>query len=156
MGKREMPTKLRERQEKQRQETIEKVKKAIEDLKVEGCKVTMSNLAERTGLARATLSKPHIEDILNEKRVCKYERVKIQKDSSKKDRIDFELEIEDLKKKIYDLEKEKKNMKIKMTEVELENYKQKERIAKLLGELQLLSQKIRMHGIKIEQYSKDI
>lgn len=156
MARREIPTKLQERQEQQRKETIEKVRTAIDELKAEGYKVTMTNLSERTGLARATLSKPHIDDVLKEKRVCKYERVKVNKDNSKKDRIDFELEIEDLKKKVYDLETEKKNMKIKMTKIELENYKQKERIAKLIGELQSLSQKARMHGVRLETFSEDI
>ena len=155
MASRVIPTKLKERQEQQRKETIEKVKTAIDDIKAEGCKVTMTNLSERTGLARATLSKPHIDEVLKEKRVCKYERVKIEKDNSKKDRIDLELEIEDLKKKVYDLTKEKKDMKIKITELELDNYKKKDRIEKLLGELQSLSQKARMHGVRVDRLLED-
>lgn len=147
---RELPEKLLEQQAKKRKLTANTVQKAIDELKAEGCKVTMSNLVERTGFARATLSKPHVEEVLKNNRVCKYERIRVKKDNLKKDRADFELEIEELKKKLNDISIENMEMKNKMNALKVENYEQKDRIAQLLGELQNLNQKARMHGVRLE------
>ena len=38
--------------------------------------------------------------------------------------------------------------------MKVENYELKDRVSKLLGELQLLSQKARMHGLRLELIKK--
>lgn len=61
-----MPKGLVEKQELQRQETINKVLRACADIKNEGMKVTISVLVEYTGLSRSTFFKPHIRELLAE------------------------------------------------------------------------------------------
>lgn len=63
-NKRELPKGLAEKQELQRQQTINKVLRAIADMEGEGRKVTISVLVEFTGLSRSTFAKPHIRELL--------------------------------------------------------------------------------------------
>lgn len=65
-NKKKLPKGLTEKQELQRQETINKVLRACADIKSEGGKVTISALVEYTGLSRSTFSKPHIRELLAE------------------------------------------------------------------------------------------
>ena len=69
-SKRALPQGLKDAQETKRKKTVDKVQTAKDELIAEGYKVTMTRLVERTGLARATLSKPHIEEVLKENKVC--------------------------------------------------------------------------------------
>lgn len=64
--KKKLPTALAEKQELQRQETINKVLRACADIKGEGGKVTITALVDYTGLARSTFAKPHIRKLLAE------------------------------------------------------------------------------------------
>lgn len=59
-----IPPTLVARQEHQRQETMNKVLRAIEDIKAEGRKVSISTLVEFTGLSRSAFAKPHIRSLL--------------------------------------------------------------------------------------------
>ena len=61
-----MPKGLAEKQEFQRQETVNKVLRAVADIHNEDRKVTISTLVEFTGLSRSTFSKPHIRELLVE------------------------------------------------------------------------------------------
>lgn len=61
-----LPQGLAEKQELQRQETINKVLRAASDIKSEGGKVTISTLIEYTGLSRSTFAKAHIRKLLVE------------------------------------------------------------------------------------------
>lgn len=65
-GKKKLPTGLAEKQELQRQETINKVLRACADIKNEGRKVTISALVGYTGLSRSTFAKSHIRELLSE------------------------------------------------------------------------------------------
>ncbi len=65
-NKKKLPDGLAKRQELQRQETINKVLRAIFDIKNEGRKVTISALTEFTGLSRSTFAKTHIRVLLTE------------------------------------------------------------------------------------------
>ena len=56
---------LCEKQELQRQQTINKVLRAIDDLKAQDCRLSIKNLTEYTGLSRSTFSKPHVRDLLS-------------------------------------------------------------------------------------------
>lgn len=64
--RKKLPTALAEKQELQRQETINKVLRACADIKSEGGKATVSAMVEHTGLARSTFAKPHIRELLAE------------------------------------------------------------------------------------------
>ena len=65
-NKKKLPLALAEKQELQRQETINKVLRACADIKTESGKMTISTLVDYTGLARSTFSKPHIRELLVE------------------------------------------------------------------------------------------
>jgi hypothetical protein len=64
--KKKLPNGLAKKQELQRQETINKVLRAIDDIKAEGRKVTISALVEFSGLSRSTFAKVHIRELLME------------------------------------------------------------------------------------------
>lgn len=57
-------SRLTERAARQRQHTIDLVKKAIVDLEAEGYIVSIPLLRERTGLARQTLYTAHVQSLL--------------------------------------------------------------------------------------------
>lgn len=61
-----MPENLAERQKLQRHETINKVLRAIADIKCEGEAVLILALPEYTGLSHSTFIKPHIRELLTE------------------------------------------------------------------------------------------
>lgn len=63
-NKNNLPMNLQKQQEFKKQESINKVLRAINDMKNEGRKVTISALMEFTGLSRSTFSKPHIRNLL--------------------------------------------------------------------------------------------
>lgn len=64
--KKNLPVGLAEKQELQRQQTINKVLRAVDDIINEGKKVSISALMEYTGLSRSTFAKPHIRELLVE------------------------------------------------------------------------------------------
>lgn len=64
--KKKLPTGLVKKQELQRQETINRVLRAVADVQDEGKKVTISALTEFTGLSRSTFAKSHIRELLVE------------------------------------------------------------------------------------------
>lgn len=64
--KRKLPKSLVKVQELQRQDTINKVLRAVTDIKNESRQVTISVLMEYTGISRSTFSKPHIRKLLAE------------------------------------------------------------------------------------------
>ncbi len=59
-----LPKQLTEKQELLRQQSINKVLRAIEELKAEGRSVTIAALVEFTGLSRSVFSKGHIRELL--------------------------------------------------------------------------------------------
>lgn len=63
-NKNNLPIELQKQQELKKQESINKVLRAINDMKNEGRKVTISALMEFTGLSRLTFAKPHIRELL--------------------------------------------------------------------------------------------
>lgn len=65
-NKKDFPIELQKQQELKKQESINKVLRAIADMDNEGRKVTISALMEFTGLSRSTLFKPHIWMLLVE------------------------------------------------------------------------------------------
>jgi len=62
-----LPHVIKEKQEFQRQQTVNKVLRAIKDLDNEGINIRIKDLIEYTGLARSTFAKKHVRDVLIEK-----------------------------------------------------------------------------------------
>lgn len=57
---------LRKNQQKQREETYQKIQKAVEFLLEEGWEITKVNIREESGLAASTFSKDHVKKFLLE------------------------------------------------------------------------------------------
>jgi hypothetical protein len=158
MSKRNLPEKLQQKQEAKRQESIELVQNAINELKAEGCKVTMTALVERTGLARATLSNTHTDKVLKNNKVCKYEKLKVLNTNENKvprTKADFELAIAESMVKINSLTEENTKLRNMLNAEKVSNYELKKANSKLLSELQILSQKARMKGVRLELLRSD-
>lgn len=62
-----IPRELKEKQELQRQKTINAVLRAIERLKAEGFDIRIKDLVEYTGLSRSVFGKNHIRKVLMDK-----------------------------------------------------------------------------------------
>lgn len=61
-----LPNALAEKQERQRQETANKVLHAFIELQAQGCRLSISNLMDFTGLSRSVFSKPHVRAVMAE------------------------------------------------------------------------------------------
>jgi hypothetical protein len=61
-----IPQSLSEKQEFQRQQTINKVLRAIDDLQSQGCRLSIKNMMDYTGLSRSTFSKTHVRKVLSQ------------------------------------------------------------------------------------------
>lgn len=149
--KRELNSKLREKQEKEREESKAKVLIAIEELKNEGFEVSTKLLIERTGLSRSTFSKDHIIDVLRQEKVCRFKNGMILKD---KDSKQYLLEVE---KRIRELEVEnqklKKDLNVQINKnlkLEIEIAEKQEQCEVLRGQLMVLYQKASNRGIDLE------
>ncbi len=66
----ELPKALAQRQEHQRQQSVNLVMRAIAELSAEGHKIRIKDLIERTGLSRSIFCKPHIRQLLIDKGIC--------------------------------------------------------------------------------------
>ena len=62
--KRELPPALIQKQEQMRQQTIEKVLRAMEDLKAEGCRINIKNLMVYSGVSQSVFAKPHVRNVI--------------------------------------------------------------------------------------------
>ena len=88
-----LPKALLEKQEAERRQTIEKVIRAVHDLRVEGSRLNIKNLMAYTGLSRSVFAKPHVRTILEEHGIVisksnlshKSRDMKIVKDKKSKD-----------------------------------------------------------------------
>lgn len=57
-----------------RQQTIEKVLRAIEDLKAEDCRINIKNLMAYSGLSRSMFAKPHVRDLIQNQFAAKEQK----------------------------------------------------------------------------------
>ena len=109
---RKIPDKLKEKQEKQRKATINKIEEAIEMLKDLGySSISIANLVAETGLARTTFSKPHVEEVLKKYKIGKFKEVKT---------LVIEQEKKYTREYINSLEKQLHNANIKINKLESE------------------------------------
>lgn len=60
-----IPQSLREKQELQRQQTVNRILRAVEDLQAQGCRLSIKNMMDYTGLSRSTFAKPHVREVLS-------------------------------------------------------------------------------------------
>lgn len=131
---RKLPDKLIEQQNIQKEQTISKVKTAIDELKKECIAISVSRISERSGLSRSVLSKPHVKEVLKQyctetkhnSRTFEYTDKKagqLQKSCNDKDDV---------------IKKLQNKLACKTTECEL-----------LRGKLHILMQNCRIKGIQI-------
>lgn len=103
---------MREKQELARQQTIEKVQRAINDLQAEGYLIGIKHLVERTGLSRSVFRKPHVQNILKENKIGIYRESKTVPKSDEDYRtlaLTMEKELLRANKKIQKLEDDLKD-----------------------------------------------
>ena len=65
-----IPNHLQKKQERQRQESINKVLRAISSLQAEGYRIRIKDLIEYTGLSRSIFAKEHIRQLLVDNGIC--------------------------------------------------------------------------------------
>lgn len=152
---RSLPNVLSEKQKNQREQTRETVQQAILSLKEEGRTVTIKNLVEITGLARATFSKPHVDEILKINKVCKYKDKGEVITKADKTPHELKVEIQLLENKIARLVKKNEELLNEKNSMKLKYLEEKDRNEKLLGEIQAISIKCRMNNIRLEMVEID-
>ena len=124
-----LPRVIEEKQALQRQETVNKVLRAITDLSNEGANIRIKDLIEYTGLSRSTFAKQHVRDILIDKGMVdsKKERSKIK--TNKPTRIS-------------NLMKKAEEREVYIKKLETENAEYKNECELLRGRLFLLMQRL--------------
>lgn len=106
-----IPKELAERQEKQRQNTVNIVRDAIEELSAEGHKITIKLLMGYTGFSRSTFAKQHIRNILMSMGVTKQEKNKNAMNCETTSDKNYNEEVKVLKDRIKRLMTENKELK---------------------------------------------
>ena len=91
MGK-NIPAALAEKQEFQRQQTINKVLHAIDYMSSQGMDINISALAHLTGLSRSVLAKPHVRAVIDDyyktyEEAMLEEKKQAEKAANKRDRV---------------------------------------------------------------------
>ncbi len=145
---RQLPEAVRDYQESSKNETINKVQKAIDELKAEGNIVTRKLLLERTELSNSVLSKPHIKEVLRENKVCQFaikRKMNVTTNSA-----DSDVELKKAYEKIDKLEKKVKELEAKFNKERLAYYEMKEANEILRGELHILKQKAKLRGLDLD------
>ena len=138
---------LRQRQARQREETLSKVKKALGELSSEGYQATIKNLMERTGLSRSVFSKPHIKDFLAQTAVlCHKEKIPplYTKGDVSKDYLRISAKYEKAKQL-------NEQNAIKIAKLQNELSERRDECELLRGKLHIIMQKCRINGIEITE-----
>ena len=145
---RQLPEAVRDYQESSKNDTINKVQNAIDELKAEGNIITRKLLLERTGLSNSVLSKPHIKEVLKKNKVCQFalkRKINVTANS-----VDNDVELKKAYEKIDKLEKKIKDLESKIDKEKLAYYKMKEANEVLRGELHILTQKAKLRGLDLD------
>lgn len=145
---RQLPEAVRDYQESSKNDTINKVQNAIDELKAEGNIITRKLLLERTGLSNSVLSKPHIKEVLKKNKVCQFalkRKINVTANS-----VDNDVELKKAYEKIDKLEKKIKDLESKIDKEKLAYYKMKEANEVLRGELHILKQKAKIRGLELD------
>lgn len=150
MAKREIPNTLKEKQEKNRLETITKVQNAIDDIKQDGGIVTRKLLLEKTGLSNSTFSKPHVKDVLEANRVCQFATKKKVLNVTKEDVT------KNLYKEIDKLKRENNILTSKLQDKEIKAKSYKQDYIDLSNDYAMLLNKLHIVMKKVDEYGIDI
>jgi len=126
-----LPGRLLEKQENQRQSTINLVLRAVAELEAEGYAIKIKDIIDRTGLSRSVFAKPHIREILVSNGIAKEPRAVNEKGSKKTSRT------ASLRDKLREKE-------TRITVLTSENEALRDECALLRGRLFLLMQRIEM------------
>jgi len=124
-----LPHVIKEKQEFQRQRSINKVLRAITDLSNEGINIRIKDLIEYTGLSRSTFAKKHVRAILVEKGIVEPKKEESKIKTNKPTRIS------NLIKKVEERE-------TYISKLKSENSELKYEIELLRGRLFLLMQRL--------------
>ena len=151
---RELPYKLKQKQQKTKEETLFKIQKSINELNAEGYLITIKVLIDRTGYSRSLFSKLHVQELLKKNNIGKYKNTKtiIEK-------VD-----ESIREKVFRLEKElikanSKNDKLqndnneKIASINALKVKSQSKIEEceiLRGQLHILMQKAKIFGLDMK------
>ncbi len=150
MAKREIPNTLKEKQEKNRIETITKVQNAIDDIKQDGGIVTRKLLLEKTGLSNSTFSKSHVKDVLEANRVCQFATKKKVLNVTKEDVT------KNLYKEIDKLKRENNILTSKLQDKEIKAKSYKQDYIDLSNDYAMLLNKLHLVMKKVDEYGIDI
>lgn len=150
MVKREIPNTLKEKQEQNRLETINKVQEAIDDIKQDGGIVTRKLLLEKTGLSNSTFSKPHVKDVLEANRVCQFATKKKVLSVAKEDVT------KNLYKEIEKLKRENNILASKLQDKEIKAKSYKQDYVELSNNYAMLLSKLHLVMKKVDEYGIDI
>lgn len=157
---------LKQKHESLRQETIQSVQEAIEDIRAtegEHSPITAKKLLEYTELSRGTLYKEHVLKVWNyklweEKHVLRTKIEKQVRDTFNKDLESYsenlfrlETELEKANNKIKNLEKKLDKEKMKSIVYKDDLNEEKIKVEKALGECQRLHGILKAHGINPTQ-----
>lgn len=150
MGRRDISANLKKLQDAKRQETLEKIQNAIDEIHEDDDIVTKKKLLEITGLSSATFSKSHVLELLKKNEVCQFRKiVKYEKSN----RIS---EVEQLKKIVINLEKKNallmsniQDKDIKISLLKEKNKKLENDYAMILGKLHLILKRVDMMDVDI-------
>lgn len=135
MGK-NIPPALAERQEFQRQETVNKVLHAIQYLMDNGADVGIAELIDLTGLSRSVFAKPHVRKVLDEHYAAYYEAIAAMAEETK--------QMERIERKAEKKKDKIKNYNERVKRLTEENTALKEECEFLRGRLFLL-----MHRLQV-------
>lgn len=146
-----LPKHLAIHQEAIRNATISKIQEAIDGLATEGFVVSKKLLIERTGFSPSLFSKSHVIEVLKQNMVCQFRDRRVVRQNPHKDTlVKRESELLQAYKTITRLEKaiEDKNRYIK--NLESERRETADEIQILRGQLFVLLEKAKIHGVVLE------
>jgi chromosome segregation ATPase len=151
---------LRELQQKKREDSIERVKWAIQylrDLEGQYCRITAVKLGDISGLSRAALYKPHLRPLWDKKwATIPQKESKIQQDinSFQQDKEKLQIEVALLESKLEKSELEISRLKKKVENEKMrasvyrQDYEElKERHQQLLHHNLRILRKLHLHGV---------
>jgi len=130
-----LPGKLREKQESQRQHSINLVIRAIDNLNAEGYSIKIKDLMDRTGLSRSVFAKQHIRELLVSQGIAKGEKT-----------VDAPLDSKSGSSRASILRDKLRQKDARITTLTSENETLRDECALLRGRLFLLMQRMEMQN----------
>ena len=134
--------------ETKKQDTLNRIRSAIKDMKEFDETVTKAKIMEMSGVSSGTLSKPYVLDLLREEHVCQFSK----KDESKPDYYSDSLPV--LRKELDAMKKKNKSLDAKLIAMtkQRDSYAKKlkdceHENARLRGQTQMLLERLDSAGL---------